>query len=465
MSELMSMTAEKKYGAGPQRQSKLPWSETALTHDQQLELLGNIALQISVNLVIKKKLRYDKEKSKKENELAASFEDPFGSEVGLLQSKAPQMKIPGDKTWDRPEQLLTEFWRYHTEDDIRNAFRTINKLAAEYQRSFGELPVFDAAVNTQPPPQAKPAGAKPQVKTKTAPPKQEQPKELKLGQLSAIHESNEDPGKINPGTNDKGGRSYGTYQLASIPGSIDEFLDYLKDNKTIYYYQLNEALTADENKKIEDEKKKIADEKKKIANSENESPDGENKSSDSENKNPDTEKKSPDTEKKTADSKKQSLIRGKNCGENFDKAWKSIAKKDRDGFFLLQHNFILNRRYGPVMKALAEKGFNMSGRSLALKNAIWSTAVQHGANGATDLILNNILKKLSFSPNDESLINLLYDERTRVDPARQKRFTEEREESAVQLRLQEKKAETLAAGELDELMDMTNSQQEQKPLY
>ena len=45
-----------------------------------------------------------------------------------------------------------------------------------------------------------------------------------LGSLSAVYESNGDPACVSSGVNDAGGISYGTYQLASNCGSVDEFL-------------------------------------------------------------------------------------------------------------------------------------------------------------------------------------------------------------------------------------------------
>lgn len=43
-----------------------------------------------------------------------------------------------------------------------------------------------------------------------------------LGSLSAVYESNGDPACVSSGVNDAGGISYGTYQLASNCGSVDD---------------------------------------------------------------------------------------------------------------------------------------------------------------------------------------------------------------------------------------------------
>lgn len=50
-----------------------------------------------------------------------------------------------------------------------------------------------------------------------------------LGDLSAKYESNGDPGAISSGWGDLGGVSYGCYQLASNTGSVQSFLQWLKD--------------------------------------------------------------------------------------------------------------------------------------------------------------------------------------------------------------------------------------------
>lgn len=47
---------------------------------------------------------------------------------------------------------------------------------------------------------------------------------MELGDLSAQYESNGNPSTVSTGEGDAGGVSYGTYQLASNVGSVDEFL-------------------------------------------------------------------------------------------------------------------------------------------------------------------------------------------------------------------------------------------------
>lgn len=49
---------------------------------------------------------------------------------------------------------------------------------------------------------------------------------MALGDLSALYESNGDPGCVSTGYGDLGGISYGSYQLASAAGSVDEFIQW-----------------------------------------------------------------------------------------------------------------------------------------------------------------------------------------------------------------------------------------------
>ena len=60
-----------------------------------------------------------------------------------------------------------------------------------------------------------------------------------LGELSARYESNGDCGCISSGYNDAGGKSYGTYQLASAVGSVDEYINWLCDNNYWFGQELH----------------------------------------------------------------------------------------------------------------------------------------------------------------------------------------------------------------------------------
>lgn len=57
---------------------------------------------------------------------------------------------------------------------------------------------------------------------------------MALGDLSALYESNGDPGCVSNGAGDLGGISYGAYQLASNTGSVDEFIQWGIDYGAYY---------------------------------------------------------------------------------------------------------------------------------------------------------------------------------------------------------------------------------------
>lgn len=53
---------------------------------------------------------------------------------------------------------------------------------------------------------------------------------MELGKLSAKYESNGHPGTVSTGEGDYGGISYGTYQLASKTGSVQAFINWLRES-------------------------------------------------------------------------------------------------------------------------------------------------------------------------------------------------------------------------------------------
>ncbi|MDT8716128.1 hypothetical protein IAI10_05630 [Clostridium sp. 19966] len=178
-----------------------------------------------------------------------------------------------------------------------------------------------------------------------------------LGVLSAKYESNGDPGAISNNPGDIGGKSYGAWQFASKMGSVDSFLSWLKNVNYNYYQQLIAAKTAD----------------------------------------------------------------GDTFGNNFDNAWKSIAKADREVFLQLQHDYTKAAYYDSEV-SLIKSTFNIdiSAQSFALQNVIWSTAVQHGVYGARNILRavdsrTSLSYYLNTKNDDETIINSIYDERSNVD--------------------------------------------------
>lgn len=95
----------------------------------------------------------------------------------------------------------------------------------------------------------------------------------------------------------------------------------------------------------------------------------------------------------------------------FDQAWKQLAAADPE-FGELQHRFIKQSHYDPVVQNLRGYGVDINQRSSALQNVIWSIGVQHGSGGASNLWRNAGIKS---NMSDREIITRLYNERMKVD--------------------------------------------------
>lgn len=95
----------------------------------------------------------------------------------------------------------------------------------------------------------------------------------------------------------------------------------------------------------------------------------------------------------------------------FSDAWKAIAKADPQGFGESQHAYIAEKYYAPARASLESKnpGLDLSTRSRALNDVIWSTAVQHGPGFAAKALKGQDLNSMS----DEQIIKAIYAERGR----------------------------------------------------
>ncbi|MFM6933737.1 MAG: hypothetical protein ACKOUT_16020 [Novosphingobium sp.] len=63
----------------------------------------------------------------------------------------------------------------------------------------------------------------------------------------------------------------------------------------------------------------------------------------------------------------------------FSAAWRDIAARDGEAFAAAQHAFIERTHYLPVVKAvLASLRYDLDQRHPAVRDAVWSAAVQHG---------------------------------------------------------------------------------------
>lgn len=119
-----------------------------------------------------------------------------------------------------------------------------------------------------------------------------------------------------------GGTSYGSYQIASATGTFDAFLSYLDKHAPDYAKKLRKAGEANT---------------------------------------------------------------GGKTGAVPD-AWREIAGRDAEAFEKLQHGFIHERLYTVAARRLGEQGIDEAKLSPALREVLFSTAVQHGAGGAARIV-------------------------------------------------------------------------------
>lgn len=172
-----------------------------------------------------------------------------------------------------------------------------------------------------------------------------------VGALSARFESGEDgTGVI--GYDDKGGTSYGTYQIASRVGSMRQFLDYLDSSAPDLAQRLRASGPADT---------------------------------------------------------------GSRKGE-MPTVWKQIAAESPKRFAQLQHDFIEETHYSPALSEIYQKtGVNIEKQPAALREVLWSTAVQHGPKGAANIFCDAIEQAggLSASAAPAKMIDSIYSARGR----------------------------------------------------
>jgi len=147
-----------------------------------------------------------------------------------------------------------------------------------------------------------------------------------IGALSAYFESGEKgPGVV--GYDYSGGTSYGTYQIASRPGTMNLFIDYLSEHAPDLASKLKAAGPANT---------------------------------------------------------------GSHSGK-MPEVWKRIAATDPARFGKLQYDFIEKTHYLPALQEISERtGLDVSKAPRALQEVLWSTAVQHGPKGAVKIFTKAI---------------------------------------------------------------------------
>lgn len=130
--------------------------------------------------------------------------------------------------------------------------------------------------------------------------------------------------------------------------------------------------------------------------------------------------------------------------------WQRISSEDPERFARLQHDFIHKKYYKPAMRAVQRRvGLEPEAISPALREVIWSTAVQHGVAGAANIFARaaTLLEGTDVgSMQERELIKAVYAERG-------KRFTGSTQ--AVQASVKQRFAEEmqLALALLPQSMD------------
>ena len=164
----------------------------------------------------------------------------------------------------------------------------------------------------------------------------------RLGSLSARFESGKDIAAI--GYDRVGGTSYGKYQIASKPGSMDGFIQFL-------------------------------------------------------------DKEAPDIAKelRAAGPANTGGRKGK-----MPEVWAQIAAREPDRFANLQEGYIRDSHYEPALEAVRAAGFNTDEFSPALKEGLWSTSVQHGPNSAAKIFIRAAEKADPAQIREKDLIKGVY---------------------------------------------------------
>ncbi|MEZ0329749.1 MAG: hypothetical protein ABWK15_09405 [Dissulfuribacterales bacterium] len=165
------------------------------------------------------------------------------------------------------------------------------------------------------------------------------------GRISAYFESGTNgPGII--GFDSMAGTSYGTYQIASRPGTMNEFLQYLQERAPAYAARLKQAGPAN-------------------------------------------------TGGKTG---------------RMPAVWQQIAAEDPAGFERLQRDFIEQTHYLPACQAITERtGLRVEDQPIPVQEAIFSTAVQHGPQGAANIVERALKNRKTAS--SQAIVQTIYTER------------------------------------------------------
>jgi hypothetical protein len=100
----------------------------------------------------------------------------------------------------------------------------------------------------------------------------------------------------------------------------------------------------------------------------------------------------------------------------FMDAWHEATKSDPQRFADLQHGFIKKTHYDPATQKVDRiKGIDLARRSAAVKEAIWSAAVQHGETNAAKIFARALRGRDVKTMSDREILHEVYTERSRVE--------------------------------------------------
>ncbi|VTR98280.1 Uncharacterized protein OS=Herpetosiphon aurantiacus (strain ATCC 23779 / DSM 785) GN=Haur_1275 PE=4 SV=1 [Gemmata massiliana] len=108
----------------------------------------------------------------------------------------------------------------------------------------------------------------------------------------------------------------------------------------------------------------------------------------------------------------------KGGSDEFTKKWKELAAKDPKALHANEHTFIKETHYDPQVRRLErDLKLDVTKRSAAIRDMVWSVAVHHGPN--TDVIVTAVKPLLKDAKiedvTDEAIIRAVYAERGRKD--------------------------------------------------
>jgi hypothetical protein len=114
----------------------------------------------------------------------------------------------------------------------------------------------------------------------------------------------------------------------------------------------------------------------------------------------------------------------------FDAVWRKLAKSHKE-FADRQHAFAYDQYWKPIADRVNFSQLMYPGlalRSMALKNAVFSTAIQHGVSGGYSRVLEPAAKSLGpllYNVDDSVILKAIYAQRKKVFPSNANRYDRE----------------------------------------